>query len=36
MRFIIDESAGAAVAQYLRDANHDVLAIAEIAPRAMI
>lgn len=34
MRFIVDESAGVAVANYLRVTGHDVLAIAEIAPRA--
>lgn len=30
MRFIVDESAGASVASYLRGAGHDVLAAADI------
>lgn len=30
MRFIVDESAGASVASYLRGAGHDVLAVADI------
>lgn len=34
MRFMVDESTGAAVVQYLRDAGHDVLAVAEEMPRA--
>jgi len=34
MRFLIDESAGAAVAVYLRDAGHDVLSVAELTPQA--
>jgi predicted nuclease of predicted toxin-antitoxin system len=33
MRFIIDESAGIAVVQYLRGAGHDVLAVAEATPQ---
>ena len=34
MRFIVDESTGAAVVAYLRDAGHDVLAVAETMPQA--
>ena len=34
MRFIVDESAGAAVAAYLRAAGHDVLAVADDMPQA--
>jgi predicted nuclease of predicted toxin-antitoxin system len=34
MRFIVDESSGTAVIQYLRSAGHDVLAIAEEMPQA--
>jgi predicted nuclease of predicted toxin-antitoxin system len=34
MRFIVDESTGAAVVRYLRDAGHDVLAVAEGMPQA--
>jgi predicted nuclease of predicted toxin-antitoxin system len=34
MRFIVDESAGMAVVDYLRAADHDVLAVAEVMPRA--
>lgn len=34
MRFIVDESAGASVASYLRRAGHDVLAVAEIMSQA--
>jgi predicted nuclease of predicted toxin-antitoxin system len=34
MRFIVDESAGAAVVDYLRIAGHDVLAVAETIPQA--
>ena len=30
MRFIVDESAGASVASYLRNAGHDVLVVADI------
>ena len=30
MRFLVDESAGAAVVEYLRSSGHDVLAVAEI------
>lgn len=31
--FIVDESTGAAVAEYLRDVGHDVLAVAEAIPQ---
>jgi hypothetical protein len=34
LRFIIDESTGAAVVEYLRSAGHDVLAVAETMPQA--
>jgi predicted nuclease of predicted toxin-antitoxin system len=34
MRFIVDESTGAAVVEYLRAAGHDVLAVAEVMPQA--
>ncbi len=34
MRFLVDESAGWAVAEYLRQAGHDILAVAEITPSA--
>ncbi len=34
MQFIIDESTGAAVVKYLRQAGHDVLAVAETMPQA--
>jgi predicted nuclease of predicted toxin-antitoxin system len=34
MRFIVDESTGAAVVQYLREQGHDVLAVAEVMPQA--
>jgi len=34
MQFVVDESAGVAVVEYLRDAGHDVLAVAEIMPQA--
>jgi len=34
MKFIIDESTGTAVVEYLRSAGHDVLAIAETMPQA--
>ena len=33
MRFLIDESTGASVAHYLRSQGHDVVEVAEIAPR---
>lgn len=32
MRFLIDESAGIGVTEYLRTAGHDVLAVAELSP----
>ena len=34
MRFIVDESTGAAVVQYLREVGHDVVAVAEDMPQA--
>jgi predicted nuclease of predicted toxin-antitoxin system len=34
MRFIVDESTGAAVVEYLRGVGHDVLAVAETMPQA--
>jgi predicted nuclease of predicted toxin-antitoxin system len=34
MQFIVDESTGAAVVEYLRAAGHDVLAVAEVMPQA--
>jgi len=34
MQFIVDESAGAAVVEYLRTTGHDVLAVAEAMPQA--
>jgi len=34
MRFVVDESTGAAVAEYLRSAGHDVLVVAETMPQA--
>jgi predicted nuclease of predicted toxin-antitoxin system len=34
MRFVVDEGCDIAVAQALRSAGHDVVAVAEIAPRA--
>ena len=34
MQFIIDESTGTAVVEYLRSAGHDVLAVAEVMPQA--
>lgn len=34
MKFIVDESSGAAVAEYLRRTGHDVLAVAEVLPQA--
>lgn len=35
MQFIVDESTGAAVIEYLRAAGHDVLAIGESMPQAI-
>jgi predicted nuclease of predicted toxin-antitoxin system len=34
MRFVVDESTGAAVVEYLRAAGHDVLAVAEVMLQA--
>jgi predicted nuclease of predicted toxin-antitoxin system len=34
MKFIVDESAGMAIAQYLRGIGHDVVAVAETIPQA--
>jgi predicted nuclease of predicted toxin-antitoxin system len=34
MKFIVDESAGIAVAQYLRGIGHDVFAVTETMPQA--
>jgi hypothetical protein len=34
VRFIVDESTGAAVVEYLRSVGHDVLAVAETTPQA--
>jgi predicted nuclease of predicted toxin-antitoxin system len=34
MRFLVDESAGRTVAEFLRRAGHDVLAVAEVMPGA--
>ena len=34
MRFIVDESTGTAVVEYLRSIGHDVLAVAEMMPQA--
>ena len=34
MQFVVDESTGAAVADYLRSLGHDVLAVAEQMPQA--
>lgn len=33
MNFVVDESTGAAVVEFLRSAGHDVLAIAETSPQ---
>jgi predicted nuclease of predicted toxin-antitoxin system len=35
MRFLVDESVSGAVTQYLRGYGHDVLAVAEVTPRAL-
>ena len=35
MRFLVDESTGAAVAEFLRGQGHDVVAVAEITPQAI-
>ena len=34
MRFLVDESSGAAVVEYLRGAGHDALAVAATMPQA--
>ncbi len=34
MRFLVDESTGIAVAEYLRSMGHDVLAVGETMPQA--
>jgi predicted nuclease of predicted toxin-antitoxin system len=34
VKFIVDESTGMAVAKYLRDAGHDVMAVVESMPHA--
>ena len=34
MRFIVDESTGMAVAEYLREAGHDVLVVSATMPQA--
>ena len=34
MRFMVDESTGAAVVEYLRSSGHDVLAVAELMRQA--
>jgi len=34
MKFIVDESSGAAVAEYLRSMGHNVLAVAEVLSQA--
>jgi predicted nuclease of predicted toxin-antitoxin system len=34
MRFIVDESTGGAVVEYLRTAGHDMLAVAETLPQS--
>jgi predicted nuclease of predicted toxin-antitoxin system len=35
VRFIVDESTGIAVTEYLRRSGHDVVAVAEITPQAL-
>ncbi len=35
MHFIVDESTGMAVVEYLRSVGHDVLAVAEIMPQVI-
>jgi predicted nuclease of predicted toxin-antitoxin system len=35
MRFLIDESVVIAVTRFLRDEGHDVVAVAEVTPRAL-
>lgn len=34
MKFLVDECAGASVVDCLRDAGHDVVAVAEVMPQA--
>lgn len=34
MQFLIDESTGAAIAEFLRGLGHDALAVAEVMPQA--
>jgi predicted nuclease of predicted toxin-antitoxin system len=34
MKFLVDESTGSAVTEYLRSTGHDVLAVAEAMPQA--
>ena len=34
MRFLVDESTGAAVAQFLREQGHEVVVVAEVMPQA--
>lgn len=34
MRFVVDESTGAAVAEFLRSQGHDVSTVAEVTPQA--
>ena len=34
MKFLVDESAGASVAEYLRSVGHDVTAVATVMPKA--
>ena len=36
MEFIVDESTGTAVVEYLRTLGHDVLAVAEVMPQTKI
>jgi predicted nuclease of predicted toxin-antitoxin system len=33
MKFVVDESTGVAVVEYLRDAGHDVVAVSEAMPQ---
>jgi predicted nuclease of predicted toxin-antitoxin system len=34
MQFVVDESTGVAVVEYLRDAGHDVVAVSEVMPQS--
>jgi hypothetical protein len=36
MQFVVDESTGAAVAEYLRSSGYDVLVVAETMPQAKV